>query len=345
MAGDGAAAAAGKLAGRKWLVANDIENVGAVEVLTAAPLGHPSRVEALRPGLQVGKDRSTDFVTICDAKSIILMAAHCRSWRVILGRFLSLLPVLFISVAAARGDDSISPEAVAYIDAALNVMRQHYLHRDKTDWTKLKQETFYQAAGAQTAVDTYPAIRFALARLEDHHSYLQPTPDLLREENSRRPKLANPSAMPQSSARKTTFPFPSPFRTRRVPEGAMVLGSPTLIAQIVVPLFSSQEHNDIDDFATKVQNVIAQLASKNPCGWIIDLRGNGGGNLWAMLAGVGPILGEGEPGASLQEDGTKGHWYYENGKAGWRNDPKDPYYARTNGAPIHLAAMAPVAML
>jgi hypothetical protein len=25
----------------------------------------------------------------------------------------------------------------------------------------------------------------------------------------------------------------------------------------------------------------------------VDLRGNGGGNMWPMLAGVGPVLGEG----------------------------------------------------
>jgi len=33
-------------------------------------------------------------------------------------------------------------------------------------------------------------------------------------------------------------------------------------------------------------------------GWIVDLRGNGGGNMWPMLAGVGPVLGEGVVGSS-----------------------------------------------
>jgi hypothetical protein len=56
------------------------------------------------------------------------------------GRTRSWAAVLCISLAAVRGDDSISPEAVAYIDAALTVMRQHYLHRGKIDWTKLRQE-------------------------------------------------------------------------------------------------------------------------------------------------------------------------------------------------------------
>ena len=28
-------------------------------------------------------------------------------------------------------------------------------------------------------------------------------------------------------------------------------------------------------------------------GWIVDLRTDGGGNMWPMMAGLGPILGEG----------------------------------------------------
>jgi hypothetical protein len=256
-----------------------------------------------------------------------------------------LLTGVCFSLAAIHGADWTSPEATRYIDSALKVMQEHFLHADRIDWPSLKQETLAQAAGAQTVVDTYPAIRFALAKLGDHHSYLQLTQELSREEASRRPKLANPSAMPAPPARKPTFPFPSPFRTRRVPEGAIVAGSTCPIAQIVIPLFGGQERKDIDDYATNVQKVIAELLPKSPRAWIVDLRGNGGGNLWAMLAGVGPILGEGETGASLQADRTKGIGYYEDGKAGWRNDAKDPFYARTTAAPIHLAVMPPVAVL
>jgi carboxyl-terminal processing protease len=260
-------------------------------------------------------------------------------------RVAGVLSALYVLLVPLNGEAALSPAARAYIDDAVKVMREHFLHKDKIDWPRLTEETLAQAAGAQTAVDTYPAIRFALAKLGDHHSYLQLTPDLSRLENSRQPKLANPSAMPPPPAVRQTFPFPSPFRTRRVPEGAIVISSPCPMAQVVIPLFSSQKQKDIDDYAAKVQDVIAGLALKNPHGWIVDLRGNGGGNMWAMLAGVGPILGEGEPGASLQEDGTKGRWFYEDGRAGWRNDTKDPYYARAAGSPVRLTPAPPVAVL
>lgn len=250
---------------------------------------------------------------------------------------LFLFPALWFCPAPAHANDEISTEATAYIDAALKVMQEHFLHKDQIDWPQLRRETLGQAAGAQNSVDTYPAIRFALAKLGDHHSYLQLTPALTREEAARQPHLANPAAMPKLPARTQTFPFPSPFRTRRVPEGAMVAGAASLIAQVVIPQFASPDKKEVDDYATKVQSVIADLLSKKPCGWIVDLRGNGGGNVWAMLAGVGPILGEGDVG--------KTETYYENGRAGSRDDSDEPYYAKTTGIPVHLAAAPPVAVL
>jgi len=244
--------------------------------------------------------------------------------------------VLCFGSLPMSADDSISPAAAAYLDAALKVMQENSFHKDKIDWPQIRRQTLSQAAGAQTPVDTYPAIRFALAKLGDHHSYLQLTQELAREEALRQPKLADPSAMPKPPARKQTFPFPSPFRTRRVPEGAMVMTSPRPVAQVVVPSFASDDRKDQDGFAAKIQDVIAGLSSRNPCGWIVDLRGNGGGNIWAMLAGVGPILGEGEWG---------GKRYYENGRAGVRDDPQNPYYVKTSGTPVRLEGSPPAAVL
>jgi carboxyl-terminal processing protease len=91
----------------------------------------------------------------------------------------------------------------------------------------------------------------------------------------------------------------------------MVAPATKPLAHIVIPFFYSQDRTAVNDYATKVQDSIAVLALKKPCGWIVDLRGNGGGNMWAMLAGIGPILGEGEPGASLGKDGIKRKWFYE----------------------------------
>lgn len=47
-------------------------------------------------------------------------------------------------------------------------------------------------------------------------------------------------------------------------------------------------------YAETAQTLISELDRVPICGWVIDLRRNMGGNMWPMVAGVGPILGEGE---------------------------------------------------
>lgn len=48
-------------------------------------------------------------------------------------------------------------------------------------------------------------------------------------------------------------------------------------------------------------------------GWIVDLRRNEGGNLWPMLAAIGPIVGEGDLGWFIRRDNSRDVWRYEHG--------------------------------
>ena len=262
-----------------------------------------------------------------------------------------LLPwgLALMSVAGLAGQTTPpaapTPEAVAYLNAALAILEAHFLHKNQVDWASLKRDTMAQAAGARVPIDTYPAIRFALASLGDRHSYLQLTSVLTGEEAARQPRLSNPAAMPTPPRRKQSFPFLSPFSARRVPEGSLVATAARPVAQVVLPLFASDSRADLDHFATSVQMVIADLLASHPCGWLVDLRGNRGGNIWAMLAGIGPVLGEGEPGSLLDETGTSDPWFYEGGRAGLRHDPQAPDYAKVTITPVVVSGHSPVAVL
>jgi C-terminal processing protease CtpA/Prc len=67
-------------------------------------------------------------------------------------------------------------------------------------------------------------------------------------------------------------------------------------------------------FATRLQELIRAIDQPPACGWIVDLRQDEGGNLWPMLAGVGPLLGEGEVGAFVTS-GQRVPWVYRDGGA------------------------------
>lgn len=68
-------------------------------------------------------------------------------------------------------------------------------------------------------------------------------------------------------------------------------------------------------FADSVQEQIRAVDKASLAGWIVDLRGNTGGNLPPMIAGVGPVLGGGVAGHYVRADGSFLPWSYRDGAA------------------------------
>jgi C-terminal processing protease CtpA/Prc len=87
-------------------------------------------------------------------------------------------------------------------------------------------------------------------------------------------------------------------------------------AYVAVTQFASADQDVINGYATTLQRIVKDLDAKEPCGWIVDLRQNGGGNMWPMLAGLGPLLSTGAlgsfVGSARNRDTT---WSYQNGVA------------------------------
>ena len=87
---------------------------------------------------------------------------------------------------------------------------------------------------------------------------------------------------------------------------------------IVLPRCSAKDNDGLLLYAADVRRILTDLSAQNPKGWIVDLRGNTGGNMWPMLAGIGPILGDGSVGSFVANDGNIS-WFYQDGKTGTRN--------------------------
>lgn len=92
-------------------------------------------------------------------------------------------------------------------------------------------------------------------------------------------------------------------------------------------------------YAERVQALIRELDQKNLSGWIIDLRLNNGGNMWPMLAGIGPILGEGEVGGFVAARGSS-KWSYQDGKSMVNQNVAakvaTPYKAKKENLPVAI---------
>jgi len=85
------------------------------------------------------------------------------------------------------------------------------------------------------------------------------------------------------------------------------------IAYLRVPELSSTSDTLLEQFASELQNIIRDLDKANGVkGWIVDLRGNAGGSgFFAIIAGLGPLLGDDTLGAFT---GAQLSWSYQNGK-------------------------------
>jgi len=213
-----------------------------------------------------------------------------------------------------------SASANRYLTHALSIMQENSINRAAIDWTGFRAETVDQARGAKDTADTYLALRYALRRLGDGHSYLMTA---------------------RQSARLTNAPVSNARTGRRSiePRGQMLA---TTIGYVWIPGFAGGDQRDQMQFADYIQGIVATLESQGSCGWIVDLRDNTGGNLWPMLAGLGPLLGDADVGAAVYPNGRSKTLWYRGGRAGFG----DYVQLRVSGEPYRLAADgAPVAVL
>jgi carboxyl-terminal processing protease len=194
------------------------------------------------------------------------------------------------ALLAACGDSSaptaprtfeINIVAKAYLDSALNLMQTYSVRRYEVDWPAIRAQAHAHAGSAQERADTHDAIRVALRAVGDGSSTLMPYQYL--------------------------FPGQTP---RPSPTGTVLAGG--RIGYVRMPFFSDTAATA---YAAEYHALLRTLDSPSVCGWIVDLRSNQGGNMWPMLVGIGPILGDGNTGAFVDADGRRVPWGYERGAA------------------------------
>lgn len=175
----------------------------------------------------------------------------------------------------------LSVQAEAYLNEAINIMQRHSINRYEIDWPSFRRRVLLEAGTARSTADTYDAIRFALRELGDGHSFFRP-----------------PSGQSQAP------PFASPA------SGAPgVTRFETGVGYLSISAFSGGG-DEADALATQYHRMIESVDTLGICGWVVDLRGNLGGNMWPMVAGAGPIVGEGVLGYFVDPDSVVQTWTY-----------------------------------
>jgi len=257
----------------------------------------------------------------------------------------TILALALITSANVAGQtpsaNEATPAAKAYLQSALDIMQENSFRKKSVDWNLVRQKALKAAAGAQIPADTYEAIRIALREIRDGRGSLELSKEQRDLEISRK----------QTKTDQSRFLTPRPSTSAEVqkgPEGYLHRIGGQTVARLIVPAYDAAvaESSTSDLRATQLQKVIADLAAANPCGWIIDLRGNTTYDLWSILAGMGPLLGDVIVGGFRDADGNLVKWFYHDGKSGIRDLLGVEHdLARITGPPYRPKGTAVLAVL
>lgn len=167
------------------------------------------------------------------------------------------------------------------------------LYAEGDDWQDAREELVAAAADADEVSDILPAVREAISVAGGEHSFLL--------EDASLDELGSDAAV-----------YPS---ADVVSPGVVVLTVPATSAQTVA------EARAYVEAGVAAREATAEEAS---CGWIVDVRGNLGGNMFPMLAVVAPLLDTSNPLSWTTRDGVINEVLVRDGRVEVTGD-EDPY--------------------
>lgn len=216
---------------------------------------------------------------------------------------LLIIFIFFTSLCKAQSNDTTLS---AYANEVKTHIKNSSLYRDSLNWKKIDTDlnNLTREKGIQQADVVNQYLILELRKAGDIHSQFQN------------------KTQAQNYATKNTIDDK--------PRSELLKNN---IAYIYVPSFGSTNSKVMNKFADTIQSLIRKLDTENDIqGWIVDLRRNFGGNMFPMIAGLGPLTGTGNLG--YFEDDKRYAWRYE--KNGVCKNVKviNPYFLKVKNPKI-----------
>jgi hypothetical protein len=170
-----------------------------------------------------------------------------------------------LALSAAQAEEVSARQE---LDAGLSILKANSLYRDKADWPSLEAQAHAMVADGKSAAAAYPALRFVVNQLGDHHSFAMP-----------------PSAMQavRAGAWDAGTSAGAVLPQARTPNAGIGL--------VTVPAFFGSEKGAAA-YSEALLNALKGFRAQGICRFVVDLRDNTGGNMWPMLQGLVPLLGQ-----------------------------------------------------
>jgi len=189
--------------------------------------------------------------------------------------------ILTLLIGCDKKEPAASPEVQAYINEVVTLLKAKSVNRKNIDWDKFKASVLKHAEKAVSIQDAYPSVEYAVTQLHDHHSYFAAANN--NEDSEKAPPTLTDETVPSD------------------------------IGYIRIPYCMGDE-DQLEAYRNKVLEQLKERDKANLKGWIVDLRGNFGGNMSPMLTGIAPVLGSGIVGYFIDPDNNAEPWICKDGK-------------------------------
>jgi len=199
--------------------------------------------------------------------------------------------VLIAALISCKTENPFAPtSAEQYLNEMIDVMEKNHINKSNIDWASLRSQVLQKASGVSFISGADESIKLALELLDDKNSFVL-------------------------TARGNIIDFRVTCSDTEPPAVPSVEG----IGYVKIPPYSGFGVNAAI-FAEKMHGEIRDQDKTDLKGWIVDLRENTGGNLWPMVAGIGPVLGDGTVGFFVNGEGTKTPFGYKAGSATYNEE-------------------------
>lgn len=164
------------------------------------------------------------------------------------------------------------------VDSLYTFIKYNSIHRKAVDWNQIDKTFHDQIISSKSLNDTMNSIVSVLKRLNDVHSQIF---------------LNNQYYGHYPGFDDTTLVWLKPLNDKAISQTNQIHTEiiANKIAYIRIPSFQADDSQKINAYGQSLSDSISKLTGKCKNGIIIDLRLNGGGNLYPMLSGLHPLLG------------------------------------------------------
>jgi C-terminal processing protease CtpA/Prc len=192
------------------------------------------------------------------------------------------IAMLAIALAAAARAKT-PPTAADELGAAISTLKAKHINREKVDWKAIEARAWAGLPSNGKPEDAYPAINTVIKVLGEKHTSLFTRDEWKAEMTDRQQGSTRPAAL-------------TPPEFRMLPDH---------VGYVHIYAFIGNDRA-VKAYEAHFRGEMAKLRTQGACRYVVDLRGNEGGNMWPMLNGVAPLLGDPpfgffEPGADPGE--------------------------------------------